>query len=112
VLGVPEDTEAVRQAVARWDALELDEAIIAAEGAGGMVRSMAEWAEHPQAKARATLPLLEIVKIGDVPALKLPDGDRPLSGIRVLDLTRVLDRRAPSNRHCCGKCSGGPSCGG
>ena len=90
VLGVPEDKEAVRQAVAKWDALELEEAIIAAKGAGGMVRSMAEWAEHPQAKAVATLPLLEIVKIGDAPALKLPDGDRPLSGIRVLDLTRVL----------------------
>ena len=48
VLGVPEDTEAVRRAVARWDALELEEAIIAAKGAGGMVRSMAEWAEHPR----------------------------------------------------------------
>jgi hypothetical protein len=28
VLGVPEDREAVRQAVAKWDALELEEAII------------------------------------------------------------------------------------
>jgi crotonobetainyl-CoA:carnitine CoA-transferase CaiB-like acyl-CoA transferase len=90
VLGVPEDKEAVRQAVAKWDALELEEAIIAAKGAGGMVRSMAEWAKHPQAQALATLPLLEIVKIGDAPAEKLPDGDRPLSGVRALDLTRVL----------------------
>jgi crotonobetainyl-CoA:carnitine CoA-transferase CaiB-like acyl-CoA transferase len=90
VLGVPEDKQAVREAVAKWDALELEEAIIAAKGAGGMVRSMAEWAKHPQAAALATLPLLEIVKIGDAPAEKLPDGDRPLSGVRVLDLTRVL----------------------
>ena len=73
-----------------WDALELEEAIIAAKGAGGMVRSMAEWAQHPQAAAIASLPLLEIVKIGDAPPEKLPRGDRPLSGIRVLDLTRVL----------------------
>nr|AIA18180.1 CoA-transferase family III [uncultured bacterium] len=29
-------------------------------------------------------------KIGDSPVEPLPDGDRPLSGIRVLDLTRVL----------------------
>jgi crotonobetainyl-CoA:carnitine CoA-transferase CaiB-like acyl-CoA transferase len=35
------------------------------------------------------LPLLEIVKIGDAPPEQLPEGDRPLSGIRVLDLTRV-----------------------
>src|SRR6266403_2050871 len=90
VLGVPEDREAVRQAVAEWDALELEEAIIAAKGAGGMVRTMDEWAKHPQAAAIASLPLLEIVKIGDSPPEKLPEGDRPLSGIRVLDLTRVL----------------------
>ena len=90
VLGVPEDREAVRKAVAQWDALELEEAIIAAKGAGGMVRTMDEWAKHPQAAAIATLPLIEIVKIGDGAPQKLPDGDRPLSGIRVLDLTRVL----------------------
>jgi len=90
VLGCAEDKAAVRAAVAKWDALELEEAIIAAKGAGGMVRSMAEWAKHPQAAALATLPLFEIVKIGEAPAEKLPDGDRPLSGVRVLDLTRVL----------------------
>jgi len=90
VLGVPEDREAVREAVAKWDALELEEAIIAAKGAGGMVRTMDEWAKHPQASAIASLPLMEIVKIGGSPPEKLPDGDRPLSGIRVLDLTRVL----------------------
>src|SRR5437773_4046934 len=90
VLGVPEDPEAVREAVAKWDALELEEAIIAAKGAGGMVRSMAEWTKHPQAAAIASLPVMEIVKIGDAPVEKLPDGARPLAGIRVLDLTRVL----------------------
>ncbi|HTV87459.1 MAG TPA: CoA transferase [Stellaceae bacterium] len=90
VLGCEEDKAAVRRAVAQWDALELEEAIIAARGAGGMVRGMAEWARHPQAAAIAALPLLEIVRIGDAPAEKLPGGDRPLSGIRVLDLTRVL----------------------
>ena len=91
VLGVEEeDNDAVRKAVSRWDALELEEAIIAAGGAGGMVRSMDEWAQHPQAAAIASLPLLEIIKIGDSPPEPLPDGDRPLSGIRVLDLTRVL----------------------
>ncbi|MGH7098780.1 MAG: CoA transferase [Stellaceae bacterium] len=90
VLSVPEDREAVRRAVADWDALELEEAILAAGGAGGMVRPMAEWARHPQTAAIAALPLLEIVKIDEAPPEKLPDGDRPLSGIRVLDLTRVL----------------------
>jgi crotonobetainyl-CoA:carnitine CoA-transferase CaiB-like acyl-CoA transferase len=90
VLGVPEEREAVQQAVAKWDALELEEAIIAAGGAGGMVRSMAEWAQHPQAAAIASLPLMEILKIADSPPEPLPEAERPLSGIRVLDLTRVL----------------------
>lgn len=90
VLGVPEDREAVRKAVAQWDALELEEAIIAAKGAGGMVRTMDEWAKHPQAAAIASLPLMEIIKIADSPPEPLPEGKRPLSGIRVLDLTRVL----------------------
>ncbi|HVH76792.1 MAG TPA: CoA transferase [Stellaceae bacterium] len=90
VLGVPEDREAVRRAVANWDALELEEAIIAAKGAGGMARPMAEWRDHPQAAAVASLPLFEISKIGDSAPQPLPPGNRPLSGIRVLDLTRVL----------------------
>ena len=90
VLGVAEDKDAVRRAVANWDALALEEAIIAARGAGGMVRTMQEWAQHPQSAAVASLPLLEIDQIGDAPPEPLPAGSRPLSGIRVLDLTRVL----------------------
>jgi hypothetical protein len=90
VLNVPEQRSAVAEAVAGWDALELEEAIIAAGGAGGMVRSAKEWAEHPQGRAVAALPLMEIVKIGDSEPEPLPDGERPLSNVRVLDLTRVL----------------------
>ncbi len=90
VLNVPEEKEAVRRAVANWDALELEEAILAAKGAGGMVRSMEEWAKHPQAAALAALPVMEILKIGDSAPEPLPEDERPLSGIRVLDLTRVL----------------------
>ena len=90
VLGVEENPEAVRRAILGWDALELEEAIIAANGAGGMARSMDEWAQHPHAAAVASLPLLEIEKIGESPKEPLPAGSRPLSGVRVLDLTRVL----------------------
>src|SRR3984957_10848791 len=51
LLGVPEDREAVASAVLNWNAADLEEAIIAAKGAGGMVRSHAEWAKHPQGAA-------------------------------------------------------------
>src|ERR1700686_2172185 len=90
VLGVAEDRDAVARAVAPWNAADLEEAIIAAQGAGGMARTQAEWARHPQAAAVAALPLMEIVRIGASASEPLPTGDRPLSGIRVLDLTRVL----------------------
>jgi crotonobetainyl-CoA:carnitine CoA-transferase CaiB-like acyl-CoA transferase len=90
VLGVAEDREAVARAVATWNAADLEEAIIAAKGAGGMARTQAEWARHPQGAAVATLPLMEIMRIGDSAPEPLATGDRPLAGIRVLDLTRVL----------------------
>jgi crotonobetainyl-CoA:carnitine CoA-transferase CaiB-like acyl-CoA transferase len=90
VLGVAEDRDAVAKAVLNWNAADLEEAIIAAKGAGGMVRTKAEWAQHPQSAAIAGLPLLEIVRIGDSPPEALPAGNRPMSGVRVLDLTRVL----------------------
>lgn len=90
VLGVPEDRAAVAKAVLTWNAQDLEEAIIAAKGAGGMVRTAAEWATHPQAAAIAALPVMEVIKIGEAPPEPLPPGNRPLSGVRVLDLTRVL----------------------
>jgi crotonobetainyl-CoA:carnitine CoA-transferase CaiB-like acyl-CoA transferase len=90
VLGVAEDREAAARAVATWNAAELEEAIIAAKGAGGMARTQEEWAKHPQGAAVTALPLMEIMRIGDSAPEPLPAGDRPLSGIRVLDLTRVL----------------------
>ncbi len=90
VLGCEEDRDAVTRAVATWNAADLEEAIIAAKGAGGMVRTQTEWANHPQAAAVAALPLMQIVRIGDSRPEPLPEGSRPLSGIRVLDLTRVL----------------------
>jgi crotonobetainyl-CoA:carnitine CoA-transferase CaiB-like acyl-CoA transferase len=90
VLGCEENREAMTRAVATWNAADLEEAIIAAKGAGGMVRTRTEWADHPQAAAIAALPLMEIVRIGDSKPEPLPNGDRPLSGIRVVDVTRVL----------------------
>ncbi|MEA2740602.1 MAG: hypothetical protein QOH05_3909 [Acetobacteraceae bacterium] len=90
VLGCEDNRDSVTRAVATWNAAELEEAIIAAKGAGGMVRTHAEWADHPQAAAVAALPLMEIARIGDSVPEPLPAGDRPLSGIRVVDVTRVL----------------------
>ena len=102
VLGGPADREAARKATAGWDAEALEEAIHAAGGCAGFVRTGAEWADHPQSEAVALQPLLKIKRIGECAPQPLPGstgrggvpglrpGLRPLSGVRVLDLTRVL----------------------
>lgn len=90
VLGVGEDQEAARRAAASWEGLALEEAIHAAGGCAALVRGAEEWAAHPHSAAVAGQALLEIERIGDAPPLPLPRAERPLSGIRVLDLTRVL----------------------
>jgi crotonobetainyl-CoA:carnitine CoA-transferase CaiB-like acyl-CoA transferase len=90
VLGVPEDRAQANAASAQWEGQELENAIHAAGGCAGLARSAHEWAAHPHAAAVGLQPLLEIDRIGDAPPQPLPQGDRPLAGVRVLDLTRVL----------------------
>jgi crotonobetainyl-CoA:carnitine CoA-transferase CaiB-like acyl-CoA transferase len=91
IAGATDDTrEALAAAVAKWDGLAIEEAIAAGGCVGGMTRSREEWNAHPHGIAIARLPLIDIVKIGEAPARPLPEGDRPLSGVRVFDLTRVL----------------------
>jgi crotonobetainyl-CoA:carnitine CoA-transferase CaiB-like acyl-CoA transferase len=85
-----ETREALAEAVAKWDGLAIEEAIASGNCVGGLVRSRAEWNAHPHGIAVAKLPLIDMVKIGEAPARPLPKGDRPLSGVRALDLTRVL----------------------
>ncbi len=90
VLDCAFEAEDVARAVGRWDALELENAIDEARGCGAMVRSEAEWLAHPHGAMLARKPVVEIVRIGDSDPEPLPAGDRPLSGVRVLDLTRIL----------------------
>ena len=44
----------------------------------------------PHAKALAELPVLSIEKIGEAAPKPWPAGERPLAGLRVLDLSRVI----------------------
>ncbi len=90
VLGCDSTPDGVRTAVRSWNAEELETAIAGARACGGMVRTRQEWLAHPQGAFLATRPVVEITKIADGPPEPLPAGDRPLSGIRVLDLTRIL----------------------
>jgi hypothetical protein len=53
-------------------------------------RSFAEWDAHAQGRAIAGLPLFSIDQIGDAPVLKFTPAQRPLAGIKVLELTHVI----------------------
>ncbi len=90
VLGCDPNPESVSKAVAQWDALDLEAAIDEARACGAMVRSNAEWLDHPHGQALKSKPIVEIIKIEDSDPEPFPEGDRPLSGIRALDLTRIL----------------------
>ncbi len=90
VLACETDAESMARAVAGWRAPELEEAVVAHGACAGMVRTPEEWSREPQARAVAALPLLELLRVGESPPEPLPPGDRPLAGVRVLDLTRVL----------------------
>ncbi|GAA6152735.1 CoA transferase [Pseudoteredinibacter isoporae] len=87
--------EHIEQRVLECSAAELEELAVDAGAIIAKMRSPEEWAEHPQAKAMAQLPVLEIEKINACEPVPLPSAGinkraRPLDDIRVLDLTRIL----------------------
>ena len=85
------DRDAVAAAVGSWEAQALEDALAAAGMCASRQRSTDDWLAHPQGQALGGLPLLDVQPIGSAPAeIPEPTGDRPLSGVRVLDLTRVI----------------------
>jgi crotonobetainyl-CoA:carnitine CoA-transferase CaiB-like acyl-CoA transferase len=89
-LGVPASREAVAKAVAGRSAREVEHAVVSAGGAAAELRSPEDWAAHPQGEAVASLPLVDLAPIGEAPKRTLFYSDRPLGGVRVLELTHVL----------------------
>jgi crotonobetainyl-CoA:carnitine CoA-transferase CaiB-like acyl-CoA transferase len=80
-------------AMRTWRAGDFEDAAAAAGLVATALRSFDQWDATAQGRAVASLPLFRIEPLGDAPPLALPalDADaRPLSGVRVLDLTRVL----------------------
>ena len=90
VLGCKAEHNEVQAALMQWDAESFETAAYASGGVVAMMRSHDEWSALPQAKALAALPVMTIEKIGDAAPKPWPGGDRPLAGLRVLDLSRVI----------------------
>ena len=91
VLDVTADREAVAKAIASWDKDTLETAIVNAGGVSAAMRTRSQWITHQQGRAVALDPL---IKWSEPSSIELRDWsptlEQPLSGLRVLDLTRVL----------------------
>lgn len=90
VLGCGDDAAQIASAVNGWNAEALEDALAARGLCGAMLRTADEWRAHPQGRAIASLSAIEVIRIEDADPEALPPGDRPLAGVRALDLTRIL----------------------
>ncbi|WP_267369458.1 MULTISPECIES: CoA transferase [unclassified Pantoea] len=91
VLGTHADRPALAQQVQQWQASELEQAIIDAGGCAAKMRSAEAWQQHPQGQAVQREPLFDWHTTAAAPAPAWPLAEaRPLQGIRVLDLTRII----------------------
>ncbi|MFZ3000025.1 MAG: CoA transferase [Undibacterium umbellatum] len=95
ILQCADERTEVAKAIVGWKAAELEQVLADADMCASMIRTEQEWKAHPQAQAIADLPLFEVRRIGDGPVVPLNQGGgrtplRPLSGVRVLDLSRVI----------------------
>lgn len=81
------------RALKSWRAIDYESAAAQAGMVATAVRSFSEWDVTPQAQAIAGQPVFSLEKIGDAAPLAMPplsDAALPLTGLRVLDLTRIL----------------------
>ncbi|HWA62973.1 MAG TPA: CoA transferase [Caulobacteraceae bacterium] len=90
-LDCEDSPEAVAAACAARTAQDIEDAVAAERGCAAMVRTPEEWDASEQGRALAARPVVEVIKIGESAPEPLPaGGEAALSGVRVLDLTRVL----------------------
>lgn len=91
VLGQPDDLAAAKEAVSHWIGLELESAVVAAGGAAAFMMSQNQWSLHAQGLAVNAEPIVAWSQSDGVGlGFSLNNPERPLKGIKVLDLTRVL----------------------
>jgi crotonobetainyl-CoA:carnitine CoA-transferase CaiB-like acyl-CoA transferase len=94
-LGLPvdpvPDRGTVAAAVAGWAGEALERAVLSAGGCAARMRSVQEWSQHPAGAAVAQEPLITWTGLGSAPR-RVPQSppERPLAGVRVLDLTRII----------------------
>ncbi len=91
VLGPHQDKNLLAQKVQTWKKGQLEQAVIEAGGCAAEMRSVEAWRQHIQGKSVALEPLIHQLQQAEAPPAgwTLPPA-RPLHGVRVLDLTRII----------------------
>ena len=89
-LGCADDPESVAAAMTDLSAREAEDLVTGAGGVAAAVRAKAGWRAEPPGQAVAATRLVEGRSIGGAPPRWRPAGALPATGIRVLDLTRVI----------------------
>lgn len=82
--------DSVQDALMGWRGEDFETAAYDGGCVVSLMRTRDEWLATEHAKALVTTPLIAFEKIGDAPPRPWPQGDRPLAGLRVLDLSRVI----------------------
>ncbi|MDU9027373.1 CoA transferase [Pseudomonas mediterranea] len=91
VLGACVDRADMASKVIRWNKTELEQAVVNAGGCAAEMRSWQAWQAHPQGKAVNSEPLVHFTETVEAHCKPwLGSVAQPLSGLKVLDLTRVL----------------------
>lgn len=92
VLDCDNRRDAVADAVKTWQGDPLESQIVAQGGVSAVMRSHAAWMSHAQGQAVETDPLIGWTAPHKILLRDRPQASaaRPLAGLRVLDLTRVL----------------------
>jgi CoA-transferase family III len=90
VLNCKPERDDIEAALMQWDGEAFETAAYAGGAVVALMRSHDEWAATPHAGSLSELPPFTIEKIGEAPPRPWPAGDRPLAGVRVLDLSRVI----------------------
>jgi hypothetical protein len=97
------DRESVRAAVAGWKSADLETAVVEAGGCAAAMRTRADWLASPAGAATARAALVSVAERRLPMGVRVSagagtggagtggaGGPRPYSGVRVLDLTRVI----------------------
>lgn len=94
VLGGVTNAKEAAEAIASWQGQALEQAIVEAGGCAAQLREYEQWQCHPQGQAVAQEPIVawqvSLASLDTYRLWRAVDARRPLRGLKVLDLTRVI----------------------